>query len=95
MTSAETMNKFFALGIRNGNSSIFCGKAVECMKTMFYGAKGHIGFYTNSVLRAKAWFVANDIAIREDSLRKDSSGNLVSFYLQEEVGGFAVHVVKR
>lgn len=95
MDSAERMDGFLALGIRCGNSSIFCGKAVECMKTKYYGEKGHIGFYTNSVQRARAWFLAKGIPIREDSIRKDGNGKWVSFYLKEEVSGFAVHVVKR
>ena len=94
MSNAEALNKIFPLGIKNGNSSIFCGKAVEFMKKPFYGEKGHIGFYTNSVVRAKAWFEQNGIAIRKESLREEG-GKLVSFYLEEEVGGFAVHVVKR
>ena len=89
------MNAFFGLGIKNGNSSAFCGKAVEFMKSMYYGTNGHIGFYTNSVMRAKAWFENNNIPIREESLRVDGNGQMVSFYLQEEIGGFAVHVVKR
>lgn len=95
MDSAEKLDSFLALGIRSGNSSIFCGKAVECMKTKYFGEKGHIGFYTNSVQRARAWFSANGISVLEDSIRVDGNGKLVSFYLKEEVAGFAVHVVKR
>ncbi len=95
LTNAAAMNALFGLGIKNGNSSAFCGKAVEFMKSMYYGTNGHIGFYTNSVMRAKAWFENNNIPIREESLRVDGNGQMVSFYLQEEIGGFAVHVVKR
>lgn len=94
LNNTNAMDHLFQLGIKNGNSSAFCGKAVEFMKTMYYGEKGHIGFYTNSVMRAKAWFEKRGIPIRENSLRIDGN-KMVSFYLQDEVGGFAVHVVKR
>jgi len=94
LANAAAIDKMFRLGVRNGNSSVFCGKAVEFMKTQYYGQRGHIGFYTNSVARAKAWFERNGVAIREESLREEG-GKLASFYLKDEVGGFAVHVVKR
>lgn len=93
--NAEAMNALFGLGVKNGNSSLFCGKAVEFMKTKFHGQNGHIGFYTNSVPRAQAYFKANGIPVMEDSLRLDAHGKMVSFYLEKEVGGFAVHVVRR
>lgn len=95
LTSAKALDCFFALGVKEGNSSIFTGKAVECMKTPFYGANGHIGFYCNSVPRALAWFRARQIPIREESVRTDAQGNMISFYLEEEINGFAVHVVGR
>lgn len=95
LANADALNQIFQLGVRNGNSSAFCGKAVEFMKTMFYGEKGHIGFYVNSVARAKAWFESRNIAIREESVRMKDAKTMQSFYLQEEIGGFAVHVVAR
>lgn len=95
LRNAAAMDALFGLGVRNGNSSAFCGKAVEFMKSMYYGSNGHIGFYTNSVMRAKAWFRKQSIPIREESVRVDGSGSMVSFYLRDEIGGFAVHVVKR
>lgn len=90
LANAEAMNALFRLGIKNGNSSAFCGKAVEFMKKQYYGTNGHIGFYTNSVARAKAWFEANGVPIIEESYRPGQS-----FYLKDEIGDFAIHVVKR
>lgn len=94
LENAGTMDRLFGLGVKDGGNSAFCGQAVEFMKIPYYGEKGHIGFYTNSVRRALAWFEDRGIPIRPESLRvKD--GKPEFFYLQEEVGGFAVHVVKR
>ena len=93
--AADRMGELFRLPVRAGNSSIFAGKAVENMKTPFYGEKGHIGFTTNSARRALAYFRKNGIPLREESLRRDAKGKLQSFYLAEEIGGFAVHVVQK
>lgn len=95
LAGAEKMSETFRLPTKVGNSSIFSGTAVEFMKTMFYGTKGHIGFKTNSMARALEYFEANGIEVIEESIRRDDSGKLVSAYLKDEIGGFAVHIVKR
>ncbi len=95
LKGAEQMAETFRLPVKVGNSSIFTGTAVEFMKTMFYGSKGHIGFKTNSMERALAYFENNDMEVITESIRKDDKGKLVSAYLKEEIGGFAVHVVRK
>lgn len=98
-TAAATVARFadlFRLPVRDGRSSAFAGSAVECMKTPFYGAKGHIGFSVRSVERALAWYRSRGIPVREESIRRTADGvRLQSFYLAEDPGGFAVHVVKK
>ena len=84
----------FRLPYRPGNSSDFAGEAVECMKQPFRGAKGHLGFRTKSCERARAYFEGLGIGIAEETCKIDGSGALKSFYLDEQIGGFAVHVVK-
>lgn len=95
LSGAQKLANIFRLPVKVGNSSIFTGSAAEFMKTMFYGTNGHIGFKTNSVARALAYFENNDIEIIEESIRKDAKGKLVSAYLKDEIGGFAVHVVRK
>lgn len=92
---AEDLGKIFGLTVKKGNSSIFAGTAVEMMKMKFYGDKGHIGFRTNSVKRALAWFEDSGIEINEESIRYDGKGELVSAYIKQQVNGFAVHVVRK
>ena len=65
------------------------------MKKMFYGTHGHIGFKTNSVARALAYFENNGIEVIEESIRTDANGKLVSAYIKQEIGGFAVHIVRK
>lgn len=98
-TAAATAARFadlFRLPVRDGHSSTFAGGAVECMKTPFYGEKGHVGFFVRSVERALAWYRSRGIPVREESIRRTADGaRLQSFYLAEEPGGFAVHVVRK
>lgn len=95
LATTRRMAELFRLPVKDGHSSAYAGTAVESMKKPFYGAKGHIGFRTRSVERALAWYRAQGVAVREESIRKTADGSrLQSFYLEDEVGGFAVHVVK-
>ena len=89
------MAEIFRMDVKNGNSSVFAGKAVEFMKTPYLGEKGHIGYYTNSTERALSWFEGEGIPVRMDTIRRDTQGRIIAFYLEEEISGFAVHVVRR
>ena len=80
---------------REGNSSIFIDERIELMKKPFFGKNGHIGFYTNSVERAVYQLELRGNKVLTQSVRTDAKGRMLSAYLQSEVGGFAVHVVRR
>lgn len=95
ISEAEKLAHIFRMPVKVGNSSVFTGTAAEFMKKMFYGTHGHIGFKTNSVARALAYFKNNGIEVIEESIRTDAAGKLVSAYLRQEIGGFAVHVVRK
>lgn len=92
---AGSIGDIFRMPVKVGNSSVFAGTAVEFMKTMFYGTKGHIGFKTNSMERALAYLKNSGVEIIEESIRTDAKGKLVSAYLKDEIGGFAVHIVRK
>ena len=79
-----------------GRSSIFLGdRQKKKKKKPFYGTNGHLGFYTNSVERAIYHLGQRGWDVMKESIRYDSKGGMQSAYLQGEVNGFAVHVVKR
>lgn len=92
--AASQFGERFRLPIKNGNSSVFAGRAVELMKFPYLGERGHIGFYTNSVRRALAFFKRKGIQVDEATIKSDKAG-MVSFYLHDPIAGFAVHVVRR
>lgn len=95
LKTANSIATLFRQTVKDGESSAFAGTVVECMKMMFRGKNGHIGFYTNSVERAEAYFRARNIPLIPESFRRDEKNKLVSFYLQDQIGGFSVHVVRR
>lgn len=94
LEAASLFGKRFRLPIKNGNRSVFAGQAVELMKFPYLGERGHIGFYTNSVRRALAFFKREGIQVDETTVRTDKAG-MASFYLRDLAAGFAVHVVRR
>jgi len=98
--NANNCSKFlqdcFGFSVKEGNSSIFAaGKRIELMKKPFYGKNGHIGIFTNSVERALFQLKRRGYNIREESIRYDEKGRMLSAYLEEELNGFALHVVRK
>lgn len=76
-----------------GNSSVFAGTAVECMKSPFKGANGHIAVATNSLKRAVYQLNAMGVATEKTASEIDADTKAV--YLKDEFSGFAVHLVER
>ena len=79
-----------------GNKSIFAGTALEVMKTPYLGKNGHIAIRTNYIERAINYLTTVlGVEFNEESVIKDEKGALRAIYLQEEIGGFAVHLVQK
>ena len=87
--AAKTLCAFFGFEYKPGNSSIFAGSAVECMKTPYLGANGHIAIATNSIDRA-VYHLSRQGVEFDASTRKPKA-----IYLKGEVGGFALHLVQK
>ncbi len=91
---AQTFSALFGLEYKPGNSSDFAGGAVECMKKPYLGKNGHIAIGTNSVDRAMYQLGRQGVAFNESTLKRDANGSAKVVYLKDEIGGFAVHLVK-
>ena len=94
-TTAETIADVFRMQPRYMNSAVFAGTAVEAVKSSGYGQHGHVGFFTNSIPRAIAYFKNKGIALNEDSIKRNVAGEITCIYLKDDIGGFAFHVVAR
>ncbi|MEG0766426.1 MAG: bifunctional 4-hydroxy-2-oxoglutarate aldolase/2-dehydro-3-deoxy-phosphogluconate aldolase [Clostridia bacterium] len=86
---AQTLCKLLGWNIKEGNSSVFAGGAVEAMKKPGRGAKGHIAIATNSLMRAKAYLK------RQDVVFDDTTDNGKAVYFAEEIAGFAFHLLQK
>lgn len=93
--TAATVCDIFGLQLRPMNSAVFAGTAIEAVKSKGYGTQGHIGFFTNSIERAIAYFEDKGINLDQESIKRDKAGNVTCIYLSEEIAGFAFHVVSR
>lgn len=79
---------------RNTEASVFVGKEIEVMKGCGRGMLGHIAFSCNYPSRAVAYLKRRGISFDESTAKYDENGNLTLIYLADEIGGFAVHLVK-
>lgn len=85
----------FGFPVRQGGRSNFAGTAVECCNMKFPGECGHIAISTISPDRAASYLARHGYALRDEFKKLDDKGNLAAVYLQEEIAGFAVHIVKK
>ena len=93
---AKMFSLIFGFEYKEGNSSIFTGKAVEVMKTPFRGKNGHIAIGTNYINRAVTYMQSLGYKMDIDGTKRDSSGKLTgAVYFEQEIGGFAVHLVQK
>ena len=91
---AQRFSALFGFTYKPGNSSDFSGVGVECCHSPKKGKLGHIAIGTNSVERAV--FQLESIGVKfvpETAVVKN--GKLTAIYLEEEIGGFAIHLVQK
>ncbi len=91
---AKKFSALFGWPVKNGNSSVFAGAAVEAMKEPYLGKLGHIAVGTTSCVRAKAYLESMGFEFNEESA-KFKGDKLNAIYLKDEIGGFAVHLVNK
>ena len=89
---AAMFEAMFGLTAREGNSSVFAGKAVELMKTPYLGKNGHIAIGTSDAA-AVADLTERGFAFNMESAKYKADGTLNAIYLADEICGFAVHLV--
>ncbi|MBQ4310091.1 MAG: bifunctional 4-hydroxy-2-oxoglutarate aldolase/2-dehydro-3-deoxy-phosphogluconate aldolase [Oscillospiraceae bacterium] len=92
--SSKFMN-MFGWEQKVGNSSIFAGSLIECMKSPFRGANGHIAVSCNNVRRAVYQLGNQGVRFDMSTAKYDADGRMTVVYLDDEIGGFAVHLVEK
>lgn len=88
--TAVWFNDRFGLKPREIDISFFAGTAVEAMKKPSFGQNGHIGIACNSIVRAMFQMERRGMKFR--FFKKNPEGKIIAAYIEEEIGGFAVHL---
>jgi 2-dehydro-3-deoxyphosphogluconate aldolase/(4S)-4-hydroxy-2-oxoglutarate aldolase len=91
--SAQILQRLFFFPIMDGKSSLMVG-GVELMKSAYLGAHGHLAIATLSVPRAIAFLARKGIGVRRETL-KMKDGRPLAIYLDQEIAGFAVHLLQK
>lgn len=92
---ASRFEDIFGFTKSNKTSCIFAGTAVEVMKTPGLGEKGHIAIQTNYLDRAINYLESQGYTFNPDSAKFNAKGDMTALYLNEEIGGFAVHLLQK
>jgi len=92
--SANLLSHLFYFPIKEGTSSVFAGSGFEVIKNRFLGKHGHIAIATNDIHRAIAYLKIKGISILPETA-KEKEGKLKAVYLDQEVSGFAIHLLQK
>jgi 2-dehydro-3-deoxyphosphogluconate aldolase/(4S)-4-hydroxy-2-oxoglutarate aldolase len=93
--TAKSFSDIFGFAYKAGGSSIFAGSFIEAMKTPYLGACGHIAVRANYIERAVYFLKSKGVAFKENSAKYNEKNKMTAIYLENEIGGFAVHLVQR
>ncbi len=91
---AKMFTDTFGFNLKKGNSSNFSGTGIEVNKSKGPGTMGHIAIKTNSIARA-AYYLGKKGYKVDWSTRKGTEQKIVTVYLENEIGGFAVHLLQK
>lgn len=89
---ANALANMFDASNRDTPLSVFTGNLAEVMKVPFVGTHGHICIDTRDLPRALAMLKRKGVKFDEKSAQYDAKGKLITIYLTDEIGGFALHV---
>ena len=87
-------DKMFGFAKRETSKSYFAGNEIEAMNEKGFGRLGHIAIGTNNVDRAVNYLETQGVKFNMDTA-KVVNGKMTFVYLQDEIGGFAVHLVQK
>jgi 2-dehydro-3-deoxyphosphogluconate aldolase / (4S)-4-hydroxy-2-oxoglutarate aldolase len=92
-SNASQFAEIFSMPVKPGASSIFVGPGFEFTKRKFPGDHGHLAVATHFPFRAKAFLERRGYAFNPETA-SEKNGQLVSVYLRQEIGGFAIHLLQ-
>lgn len=92
--AAETFAAILGLDTRETDISVWCGDKVEVMTDPIKGSVGHIALSVNYVDRAVYHLGRRGLKFDLNTAKYDAAGNMTFIYAENEICGFAIHLVK-
>ncbi|MEA5028868.1 MAG: bifunctional 4-hydroxy-2-oxoglutarate aldolase/2-dehydro-3-deoxy-phosphogluconate aldolase [Sphaerochaeta associata] len=92
----KTISALEAFGMKKkvGNSSTFLDTTIEVLPKMYLGSMGHLGFRCFDIERTLAYLGKFGFTVNEETISRDAKGKIKVCYLQQEAGGFALHLIR-
>lgn len=90
---ANTFSAIFGLKTKEEVPSYFSGSIVEVMKFMGKGKNGHIAIGTPNIERAIYHISRKGVEFDESTFAVENNV-ILRAYLKEEIGGFAIHLIR-
>jgi len=94
LNSANLLSYLFYFPIEEGTSSVFAGLGFEVMNKQYLGKQGHIAIATNHIYRAITYLKMKDVSVLPETA-KEKDSKLKAIYLDQEVSGFAIHLLQK
>ncbi|MDO5765274.1 MAG: hypothetical protein Q4P84_06220 [Elusimicrobiales bacterium] len=93
--TASLFERIFGFPKEDRGGAYFAGDIIEVMKKPFYGRHGHIAISTADAACAARYLESCGVKLNWDSAGYNPDGRLRVVYLQDEIGGFAVHILQK
>ena len=93
--TAGAFEKLFGFKKEDRGGAYFAADYIEVMKKQFYGTHGHIAVAAANADRAAYQLERAGARFNWDSAGYNPDGRLRVVYLQDEIGGFAVHILQK
>ncbi len=93
--TVKVLSALFGFSTRETEGAYFVNEQFEVIKKPFLGKHGHIGIRTNDALAARNYLESKGIVFNQNTATYDANGRLILIYFQEEIAGFAVHIVQK
>ena len=95
LKTAQLFEALFGVDMNVGRSSIFCdNRAIEITKTRGLGTHGHLAIGTKDIVLAQRYLEEQGVVFKEET-RVVKEGRTIAIYLQDEIAGFAVHLLQK
>ena len=93
--TVSSFERIFGFPKEDRGGAYFAGDIIEVMKKPFYGRHGHIAVSTADAGCAARYLQARGVKLNWPSAGYNPDGRLRVVYLQDEIGGFAVHILQK